>query len=120
MNIPIIWVKNTDGRPDAVLTFAVLGFTVILLKLLFHGLHIVLGTYLSFTVQGIDATTIAAVLIPTLGAYVSNKYVTLTQHPDYLKARMNITSGVPGNVTTSPLPPPNADVPEVPLIPKDG
>ena len=87
MNIGIIWVKNTDGRADSVLTFAVLGFTVVILKLLLHGLRLHFGTWLDWTVQGIDATTIGAVLVPTLGAYVSNKYVTLTQHPFYVNQK---------------------------------
>lgn len=90
MNVSIIWVKNTDGRPDAVLTFAVLGFTTIILKLLFAGLHLVIGHVVDFTVQGVDAATIGAILVPTLGAYVSNRYVALTQHPHYLKQRAHI------------------------------
>jgi hypothetical protein len=95
VDFPILWVKNTDGRPDAVLTFAVIGFTVVIAKLLFHGLHLKLGDVIDFTVQGIDSGTIGSILLPTLGSYVANKYVTLTQHPDYLQARAEGTSIAP-------------------------
>lgn len=87
MNINVLWIKNTDGRPDAVLTFAVIGFTILVVKILFAGLHLVWGSHLDLLVQAPDALTIGAVLVPTLGAYVSNKYVTLTQHPFYVNQR---------------------------------
>ena len=67
------WIKNTEGRPDAVLTMAIVGFVVVLVKVLLSGL--------TFTFEGraielgsIDASAIAAILTPTLGAYVSRRY----------------------------------------------
>lgn len=88
--IPFPWIRNTDGKPDAVLTFALAGFTVILAKFLFAGLHVVWGAHVDFTVVAPTSGEIAAVLLPTLGSYVSNKYVNLNFHPDYLKMRKDI------------------------------
>jgi hypothetical protein len=68
-----IWVKNTEGKPDAILTVSLLGFAVVILKLLLSGLSISVagGTY---AFGEIDAGQIAAMLTPTLGAYVSRRY----------------------------------------------
>jgi len=69
----MIWIKNTDGRKDAVLTMALIGFLVVCLKVLLGGFSIVLvGKTIS--VGEIDASTVAAILTPTLGAYVSRRY----------------------------------------------
>ena len=65
------WLKNSDGNPDAVLTMAFIGFVVVLLKVFLSGVTI-MGTDVSLGV--IDATTIGAVLVPTLGAYISRRY----------------------------------------------
>lgn len=75
-----MWIKNTQGKPDAVLTMTVAGFAVVLLKVLVGGI--------AFTVAGkdvtlgtIDAGTIGAILTPTLGAYVARRY-TDRKHPE--------------------------------------
>jgi hypothetical protein len=83
------WIKNTDGRPDAVLTFASAAVFVVLARLTFAGLEINLGN-IKWVIQTIDGTTIGAVLLPTLGAYVSNKYVNLNFHPDYIRMKKDI------------------------------
>ncbi len=61
----MIWIKNTDDKHDAVLTMAVLAFLLCLVKVALNG---VFGT--------IDAGIIAALLTPTLGAYVARRYTT--------------------------------------------
>jgi len=68
-----LWINNTDGRPDAVLTMTLIGFLVIILKVLLAGSTIVWnGDTVSF--GDIDAATIGAVLTPTLGAYCARRY----------------------------------------------
>lgn len=64
-----IWIKNTDGKPDAVLTMTMMAFLTVLFKVLLSGVSV--GVYVF---GGIDAGTIAALLTPTLGAYVARKY----------------------------------------------
>lgn len=85
-----IWLNNPDGKPDAVLTFSAVAFATVIFKLLFAGLALPASWKIGWTVQPIDATTIGAILLPTLGAYVSNKYVNLNYHPDYLKMKADI------------------------------
>ena len=87
-----IWIKGSDGRPDAVLSFATAAVAVILFKILFAGLTITLGR-LVFAITAPDATTIGTVFTPTLLAYVSNKYVSLNYHPDYIKMRQDAMNG---------------------------
>lgn len=84
------WIKNTDGKPDAVLTFATLSISVVLIKLLFSGASLTWPPHFSWVLQTIDAGSIGAILLPTLGAYVSNRYVNLNFHPDYVKMRKDI------------------------------
>ncbi len=85
-----LWLKDKDGKPDAVLTFATLSVAVVLIKLLFAGAVFTIGKWLTFTVVGPDAGTIGAVFLPTLGAYVSNRYVNYNYHPDYVKMKKDI------------------------------
>lgn len=69
-----LWVKNTEGRPDSILTFTLIGFIIVIVKVLFSGLHVELeGAVYKF--GEIDAATIGSILTPTLGAYVSKKFV---------------------------------------------
>lgn len=67
------WVKNTAGRKDAMLTFSILAFVVVIIKFLASGL--------AFQIHGhdvncgqVDAAAIAALLTPTLGAYVARRH----------------------------------------------
>jgi len=64
-----IWIRNTDGKPDAVLTMTMMGFMTVLFKVMLSGVIIA-----GYTFGGIDAGTIAAIMTPTLGAYVARKY----------------------------------------------
>lgn len=68
-----MWIKNTDGKPDAVLTMTLAGFVVVLTKILLAGITIVMaGREISF--GSIDGAVIGALLAPTLGAYVARRY----------------------------------------------
>ena len=81
------WFRNVDGRPDAVLTFAAMAMFTVLFKLVFAGASFSWPPHFTLISTPIDTGTIAAVLLPTLGAYVSNKYVNLNYHPDYVNAK---------------------------------
>lgn len=69
----MIWISNTDGKKDAVLTMTLVGFLSIIGKMLAAGTMIHMATR-DITIGGIDGSTIAAILAPTLGAYVARKY----------------------------------------------
>lgn len=65
----MIWMlKNSRGKPDALLTFSVLAVTVVLAKILLNGV-----VYKTWNFGTIDANLVGAVLVPTLGAYTSKR-----------------------------------------------
>jgi hypothetical protein len=77
-----MWIKNTDGKKDAVLTLALAGFVVVLLKVLLGGFHLEVAGK-DITLGTIDASVIGAILTPTLGAYVARRYTDKKYHkPD--------------------------------------
>jgi hypothetical protein len=63
------WMRNTEGKEDAVLTMSIVGFVVVLLKVLLTDV-----TVGQWSFGSIDAGTVAAILTPTLGAYVARRY----------------------------------------------
>lgn len=71
MNIK--WMKNSNGKRDFVMTMTFVGFCVVLLKVLFSGSSITVGGF-SYDFGSIDSGIIAAILTPTLGAYVARRY----------------------------------------------
>lgn len=71
MNLP--WFRNADGKKDAMLSFAIVSFAVVILKVLFGGMIIAVSGK-TFTIGTIDASIIAAMLTPTLGSYVARRH----------------------------------------------
>ncbi len=63
------WLKNTDGKPDAVLTFSAVSLAVILVKFIFS--EITIGP---LAMGNLDAGVIAAILTPCLGSYCARRY----------------------------------------------
>ncbi len=68
-----MWIKNTSGKEDAMLTFAVIAFVVVIFRIVFEGLHVSIGTYINFVLQKIDDSTILSILGPTLLAYFGRR-----------------------------------------------
>ena len=75
----MLWIRNTAGKKDAVLTMAWAGFMVVLAKVLLSGLVIEIADAKTITLGTIDGSVIAAILTPTLGAYIARRY-TDTKH----------------------------------------
>lgn len=84
------WIKNTSGKPDAMLTLSITGFAVILLKILAAGVTLQLAGR-DFGFGTIDGTTIAALLTPTLGAYVGRRYTDRKHGGDPLPGAETVT-----------------------------
>jgi len=70
----MLWIKNTDGKRDAMLTFALISFFIVTLNLF-------LATFQNISVNGyefgfsfMDASTMTAYLAATFGAYVSRRW----------------------------------------------
>lgn len=63
------WMLNSQGKPDSMLTLGVVSLAVILFKFFLSEMSvgpIVFGQ--------LDGSVIAAILTPTLGAYVMRRY----------------------------------------------
>lgn len=63
------WMNNSQGKPDAMLTLGVVSLAVVLFKFFVSEMsfgHVVFGQ--------LDGMVIAAILTPTLGAYVARRY----------------------------------------------
>lgn len=67
-----LWIRNTNGKPDAVLTMVFVGFVIVMFKVLCSGSITILGN--AYSSSGIDPETILAVLTPTFGAYVGRRW----------------------------------------------
>ena len=67
------WIKNTDKHPDAMLTFAIVAFAFVLIKFIVSGVTFSIGESV-YSLGEIDASTVAAILTPTLGAYVARRH----------------------------------------------
>lgn len=87
----MFWMlKNASGRKDAVLTMAVAGFAVVLVKVLLVGVTLSLGGK-EIGFGTIDGPTIAAILTPTLGAYVARRYTDRKYGGDALPGAVAVT-----------------------------
>jgi hypothetical protein len=73
MNMKWLWIENSDGKKDTMLTFAVAAFVVVLFKVIFGGMDFTIagGVY---KVIPIDATMVGALISPPLTAYVARRY----------------------------------------------
>lgn len=68
------WIKNTKGKPDAMLTFATISFLVVTANILLATLgHFEFGK-LQFSFKGMDSGTMTAYLAATFGAYVTRRW----------------------------------------------
>lgn len=68
-----LWIKNTDGKKDAVLTMSLVGFLIVMVKVLLSGVSLTFaGNIYSFGEVGADV--VASVLGTTLGAYVGRRF----------------------------------------------
>jgi len=68
------WIKNTNGKPDAMLTFALWSFVIVTFNVLLSTFGSVnLGEY-SFELQALDSSVMAVYLGATFTAYVSRRW----------------------------------------------
>jgi len=69
-----MWVKNTSGKQDAMLTFAVISFAVVTTNLLLSTLGSFQGETISLTFHALDSGSMTAYLAATFGAYVTRRW----------------------------------------------
>lgn len=70
----MLWIKNTKGKPDAMLTFAIISFTVITLNILLSTFGTIMFNGNTITFQALDGTIMAVYLGATFTAYVSRRW----------------------------------------------
>ena len=70
----MFWIKNTNGKEDAMLTFAFLAFSVVTLNILLSTFGSI--SYADFTLdfQSMDAAAMTAYLAATFTAYVTRRW----------------------------------------------
>jgi len=64
-----MWMKNSDGKPDSMLTLGVISLGVVLVKFFLSEMSfgpIIFGQ--------LDGMVVASILTPTIGAYVARRY----------------------------------------------
>jgi len=68
------WIKNTSGKPDAMLTFAFLAFSVVTLNILLATFGRI--SYKDFEIgfQSMEAASMTAYLAATFTAYVTRRW----------------------------------------------
>lgn len=91
-----MWLKNTKGAPDSMLTFAVGGFFTVVAAIAFS---VITGTTFTIGAQEItisapDATLVTAFLGATLLAYVNRRNTKDKAESDKEMLKMKIDAGI--------------------------
>lgn len=66
-----MWIKNTRGKPDALLTFAVVGIACVLLKFLASGVTLPNG----FQFGTLDAALAGAIFLGCVAPYTAKRTI---------------------------------------------
>jgi len=77
-----MWITNSNGDKDAMLTFATISFAIVSLNILLSTLQEVSFTFGSFSFQPMDSGTMTAYLAATFGAYVSRRWTRARYAPE--------------------------------------
>ena len=68
------WMKNTNGKPDSMLTFAFIAFSVVTLNILLATFGRISFKGFEIGLQAMDAATMTAYLGASFTAYVSRRW----------------------------------------------
>jgi len=68
------WIKNTAGKPDAMLTFAFLAFSVVTLNVLLATFGRISYQDFEMGLQPMEASAMTAYLAATFTAYVTRRW----------------------------------------------
>lgn len=68
-----MFIYDTDGKKSLTATMTLIGFVIVMIKLLFNEVEIHIGESI-YSFGQIDAATIAAVLTPILGSYTARRW----------------------------------------------
>jgi membrane protein implicated in regulation of membrane protease activity len=70
----MMWVKNTGGKKDAMLTFALIAFGVVTLNVLLATFGRIAYSDFDISFQPMEAATMTAYLAATFSAYVTRRW----------------------------------------------
>ena len=110
----IMWIKNTEGRPDAMLTFATISFIAITLNIVLTTLGQVSfgGTVIVFS--ALDSTAMGVYLAATFSAYVGRRFTdrlyTAPGNPPFNAYRQEARN-TSGTAPQHPMPRNNSSIP---------
>ena len=68
------WVKNTNGKPDSMLTFALIAFLVVTLNILLATFGRISFRGFEIGLQAMEASTMTAYLGASFTAYVTRRW----------------------------------------------
>lgn len=68
-----MWIKNTDGKKDAMLTFATFSFLAVTLNIILANIETITFGESTISFSLIDPTTMGVYLAATFSAYVGRK-----------------------------------------------
>jgi len=68
------WIKNTSGKPDAMLTFAFLAFSVVTLNILLATFGRISYNSFELGFKAMEASSMTAYLAATFTAYVTRRW----------------------------------------------
>ncbi len=69
-----MWIKNTSGKPDSMLTFATFAFIVVTINILLSTFGVLDIKDFHFEFKALDGGIMAVYLGATFSAYVSRKW----------------------------------------------
>jgi hypothetical protein len=72
-----MWIKNSRGRKDAMLTFATISFFVVTMNIVLVSFSPVFEKYLSFSFVPVDIAILTMYMSSTFTAYVARKWTDL-------------------------------------------
>ena len=87
------WVKNTSGKPDAMLTFALFSFIVVTLNIFLSTFGSVTFGDTTLQFEALDSSIMAVYLGATFTAYVSRRYTDTRFQGDTEKEEAALDSG---------------------------
>lgn len=70
----MFWIKNTSGKPDAMLTFAFMSFSVVTLNILLSTFGRISFNGFEIGFASMEATSMTAYLAATFTAYVTRRW----------------------------------------------
>lgn len=67
------WIKNSDGKPDAMLTLTMVSFIVVMVKIMFGGTSINIGSFI-MSIDAISPELAATLLGTNTAGYVFRRH----------------------------------------------